>query len=296
MPVPPQPATLWLVRHGESAANLARNAAYAAAAERVEVAERDQDVPLSPLGERQADALGRWFAARPDAERPTVVVASPYERAHQTATRVVAAGAVAGGAASPTPVVLDERWREKELGLFFRVTHHGVRRHYPEQWALRQEQDVFYYRPPNGESGADVALRVRAALDDLGRDHAGERVLVVCHQVTILCARYVLERLTEAAVLAAWRAYDLANCSVTEYRAAADPRPAAPRMRRTRLNFTVPVEAGGPAAGDGAAVTAEPGAESPGAESPGAESPAAGPSVAGTVDAVDAVDVVDAAA
>lgn len=255
---PPAPATLWFVRHGESAANLARNAAYLAAAEEVEVAERDQDVPLSPLGERQADALGRWFAARPDVERPTVVLASPYERAHRTAVRLVAAGAVAGGRTDPAQVALDERWREKELGLFFRVTHHAVRRRYPEQWALREEQDVFYYRPPNGESGADVALRVRAALDDLGRDYAGERVLVVCHQVTILCARYVLERLTEAEVLAAWRAYDLANCSVTEYRATAAPRAAARRMMRTRLNFTVPVAVGGPAAGDGARVTIEP--------------------------------------
>jgi broad specificity phosphatase PhoE len=269
---PPAPAALWFVRHGESAANVARNAAYAAAVEEVDVAERDQDVPLSPLGERQADALGRWFAAQPDGERPTVVLASPYERAHRTAARVVAAGALAGGDPDPARVALDERWREKELGLFFRVTHHGVSRRYPEQWALRQEQDVFYYRPPNGESGADVALRVRAALGDLARDYAGERVLVVCHQVTILCARYVLERMTEAQVLAAWRAYDLANCSVTEYRPAADDgagdgagdgaRPGAPRLALARLNHTVPVEAGGPAADDGAPATAEPSAAS----------------------------------
>ena len=77
----------------------------------------------------------------------------------------------------------------------------------------------FYYRPPNGESGADVAGRVRAALDAVARDHAGERVLVVCHQITILCARYVLDRLSEEELSALWKRYDLANCSVTDVRA-----------------------------------------------------------------------------
>jgi broad specificity phosphatase PhoE len=255
MPPPPAPAALWFVRHGESAANVARNAAYAARAEEVDVPHRDADVPLSPLGERQADALGAWWAARPDAERPTVVLASPYERARRTAERVAAAGAALPGAGGrPPEIVLDERWREKELGLFFRITHHAVSRRYPEQWALRQEQDVFYYRPPNGESGADVAFRVRAALADAAREYAGERVLVVCHQVTILAARYVLERMTEPELLRAWRAYDLANCSVTEYR----PDAATGRLALARVNFTVPVREGGPGPGDEAAVTAEP--------------------------------------
>lgn len=253
MPAPP-PAALWFVRHGESAANVARNAAYAARAEEVEVRERDADVPLSALGERQADALGHWWAARPAEERPTVVLASPYVRARRTAERVVAAGAAMpnGDGAAPE-ILLDERWREKELGLFFRVTHHAISRRHPEQWALRQEQDVFYYRPPNGESGADVAQRVRAALGDAARDYAGERVLVVCHQVTILAVRYVLERMTEDALMRAWRAYDLANCSVTEYRPG-----AGGRLALARLNFTVPVAEGGPGAGDETPVTAEP--------------------------------------
>ena len=89
---------------------------------------------------------------------------------------------------APERILLDERWREKELGLFFRITHHAVSRRYPEQWALRQEQDVFYYRPPNGESGADVAQRVRAALGDAGREYAGERVLDFNRATNPLCA------------------------------------------------------------------------------------------------------------
>ncbi len=243
MPQPPAPATLWLVRHGESAANVAREAALATASADIDITHSDLDVPLSALGERQATALGRWWSEQPVGERPTVVVASPYARARRTAERIVAAGALApeavgsGNGASPVPeVLLDERWREKELGLFYTLTHHGVAQRHPEQWALRQQLGHFYYRPPNGESGADVALRVRAALDAVAREHAGERVLVVCHQIVILCARYVLDRLDEGGLGELWRRYDLANCSVTTYRP-----DMTGRLALARYNFTVPL-------------------------------------------------------
>jgi broad specificity phosphatase PhoE len=239
---PPAPATLWLVRHGESVANVARNAALAAGAPEIDLALSDLEVPLSPLGERQATALGRWFGERPAAERPTVVVASPYARARRTAELVVA-----GLGDLAAPIVLDERWREKELGLFYTLTANGVAQRHPEQWALRQQLGHFYYRPPNGESGADVAFRVRAALDAVAREYAGERVLVVCHQIVILCARYVLDRLDEEGLARLWRQYDLANCSVTTYRP-----DATGRLALAGYNFTVPLIE------EGASVTTEP--------------------------------------
>ena len=244
MPHPPAPATLWLVRHGESAANVAREAALASESAEIDITHSDLEVPLSARGERQAAALGRWWSEQPADQRPTVVVASPYTRARHTAERIVAAGALAPEAAvpgangdgAPAPVLLDERWREKELGLFYTLTRFGVEQRFPEQWALRQQLGHFYYRPPNGESGADVAFRVRAALDAVAREHAGERVLVVCHQIVILCARYVLDRLDERGLGELWRRYDLANCSVTTYRP-----DATGRLALERYNFTVPL-------------------------------------------------------
>ena len=251
---PAGPAALWFVRHGESVANVAREAAFARDAEEVDMDVRDMDVLLSPRGERQATALGQWFAERPVEQRPTVIIASPYRRARDTAARIVAAGGSAAGPLADDEhaedrLLLDERFREKELGLYSRVTYRGVQRRFPEQWALRQELGLFYYRPPNGESGVDVAFRVRAGLEAVAREYAGERVLVVCHQVTILCGRYVLERMTEDELHRAWRAYDLANCSVTEYR----PDPArGGRLALRQLNFTVPISE------EGEAVTADP--------------------------------------
>ncbi len=85
------PQTLWIVRHGQSAGNVARDAAELGGLAAIDIADRDVDVPLSPLGEQQADALGDWFADLPDAEQPEVVLSSPYVRACQTGDRVLAA-------------------------------------------------------------------------------------------------------------------------------------------------------------------------------------------------------------
>ena len=52
------PSRLWLVRHGESAGNVARDAAHAIGSENIDIKARDVDVPLSELGERQAAVLG----------------------------------------------------------------------------------------------------------------------------------------------------------------------------------------------------------------------------------------------
>src|SRR5919199_1175360 len=79
------PDVLWLVRHGESAGNVARDAALAERRAIIDIATRDVDVPLSALGERQSRALGRWFGQQPESERPEIILCSPYVRAHQTA-------------------------------------------------------------------------------------------------------------------------------------------------------------------------------------------------------------------
>ena len=65
------PQSLWIVRHGQSAGNVARDAAEAAGLRIIDIATRDVDVPLSDLGVRQAEALGAWFGGMPRDERPT---------------------------------------------------------------------------------------------------------------------------------------------------------------------------------------------------------------------------------
>src|SRR3954465_3205333 len=177
------PARLDLIRHGESAGNVANDQAHARRLEMLDLATRDMDVPLSPRGEEQAVALGRWFAG----QHPDLIAASPYRRAVSTAPIAL------DDAGRDDRVRLDERLREREFGILDRLTRAGIEARFPEQAAARAFLGKFYHRPPGGESWADVALRLRSLIDSIGREYAGERLLVVSHQVVISVFRYLLE-------------------------------------------------------------------------------------------------------
>jgi broad specificity phosphatase PhoE len=209
------PEQLWLLRHAESMGNVASARAASAGLEVVEVDRRDADMDLSPLGVRQAEALGRWLAERPPEEAPTVVYSSPYLRARRTAE-------IALRHSPATGLRLDERLRDRDLGAFDRLTGRGIAARYPDQAELRRWWGKFYHRPPSGESWTDVLLRLRSFLGTLRQDCAGERVAIVAHDVIVLLCRYLFEDLDEPTVLALGREQPVANCGLTRYRRAGD--------------------------------------------------------------------------
>jgi probable phosphoglycerate mutase len=235
------PASLWLVRHGESAGNVARDAAEAAGLPMIDVANRDMDVPLSERGTSQAQALGEWLGRQPEDQRPTHTIASPYVRAQDTARLVLEAS---GCPADDIEIEVDERLREREFGILDRLTRAGIEQRYPEQAAARAFLGKFYHRPPGGESWADVALRLRSVLDTMGRQYAGDRLLVVSHQVVVLVMRYLLEQLTEQELLAIDKAEELANCGLAVFEFDPDIGRHG-GMRLTRWNDTSPLERAG---------------------------------------------------
>ncbi|MEV6495867.1 histidine phosphatase family protein, partial [Actinoplanes sp. NPDC051633] len=75
-----------------------------------------------------------------------------------------------------------------------------------------------YYRPPGGESWADVLLRLRSLLRDVRDDHPGGRVLLFGHEATVLLVRYLTERLDEAELMTVARATTIANASISSWR------------------------------------------------------------------------------
>ena len=245
------PDRLYVVRHGESAGNVARDAAVEAGEHMIDIDVRDVDVQLSQLGQRQAVAVGRWFSQLPPEDRPNIVLTSPYLRARHSAGLIVKTADLREDSYS---LIVDERFREKEFGILDRLTAVGVKEQFPDQAEFRRLLGKFYHRPPGGESWCDVILRLRSATEMISREYCGERVLIVCHAVVVLCMRYILEHLTEDELLAIDKKAEVANCSVTMYE---HDETLGPRgnLRLKLFNFVAPLEEAG------APVTSEPDAK-----------------------------------
>jgi broad specificity phosphatase PhoE len=245
------PDRLYVVRHGESAGNVARDAAVEAGEHMIDIDVRDVDVPLSQLGQNQSVAVGRWFGQLPPEDRPNIVLTSPYLRARHTAGLIVKTAELKEDSYS---LIVDERFREKEFGILDRLTAVGVKEQFPDQAEFRRLLGKFYHRPPGGESWCDVILRLRSATEMISREYCGQRVLIVCHAVVVLCMRYILEHLTEGELLAIDKKAEVANCSVTMYE---HDETLGPRgnLRLKMFNFVAPLEEAG------APVTSEPDAK-----------------------------------
>ena len=232
------PRTLWIVRHGQSAGNVARDAAEAQRLARIDIAFRDMDTPLSRLGEEQACALGAWFGTLPEKEQPQVILCSPYVRAMETARLMIDKGKL------KAKLRMDERLREKEFGILDRLTRYGITAQHPELAEQRSHVGKFYFRPPGGESWCDVILRLRSTVEMVTREYVGQNVLIVAHQVTVSCLRYLLEHLDEAAILGIDREGDVPNCGVTSYRAHKGEDEDSV-LKLDLVNFTAPLHQGG---------------------------------------------------
>ncbi|GAA1261777.1 histidine phosphatase family protein [Saccharothrix xinjiangensis] len=161
-----------LLRHGQSLGNV-DELAYC----RIP----DHSLPLTEVGERQAREAGPRVKRLLDGERVAVYV-SPYVRTRSTLRHLDL-----GGQAERT--VAEPRLREQDWGNLQDPVQQEVLKH------QRHAFGHFFFRLPNGESGADVDDRLAAFLTDLEArmrepGHPAT-ALVVSHGLTIrlLCRR-----------------------------------------------------------------------------------------------------------
>jgi probable phosphoglycerate mutase len=195
---------IWFARHGESVGNVAAQRAESTGAESLALDLRDADVPLTDVGFEQAEALGAWLGEQ--GIRPTVW-SSPYLRARETARIACEHADLA------VDITLDERLRDRELGVLDLLTSSGVQARFPDEAARRLRLGKFWYRPPGGESWADVAFRARSVLTEIRL--AEGPTLIVAHDVVVTLCVYVLCRMTDAEILALARGQVVGNATVT---------------------------------------------------------------------------------
>jgi broad specificity phosphatase PhoE len=200
---------LLIVRHAESMGNVAREAAEASDTDTIAIDVRDADVALSDIGRGQSAALGQWLAELPSSRHPGRAWSSTYVRARQTAEIALAEAGL------DCPLRVDERLRDRELGILDRLTTRGVQTRYPGEAERRRYLGKFYYRPPGGESWADVVLRLRNFLSDLSTEVERGVVLIVAHDAVVLLLRYICEEFDEATLLDIARRRSVGNASIT---------------------------------------------------------------------------------
>jgi probable phosphoglycerate mutase len=211
-------AELVLVRHGQSMSNVAFPAADAEGLLEAEIGGRDTDVPLTDLGREQAAAVGEWLSGLPADERPQVPITSPYLRARETWRIAAEASGL-----DFRPAVTDDRLVDRLMGDLEMMTRAAIAQRFPDEAGRRAEAGEHEYTPPGGESFADIAVRLASFLDDLNREHAGERVIVVAHDAVVLMMRAVIERLSWDQVVAVEQAAgNVRNASITCFTAAGD--------------------------------------------------------------------------
>jgi broad specificity phosphatase PhoE len=205
------PNNLILVRHGESARNVAKDQMHKVR-EAIYWAPdmgRDQDTPLTQKGREQAIKMVDYVLSR--FAPPEIIIVSPFLRAVETAD------AFREESSTHPKFVIEERVREIEFGILDGLTAKGIRDKYPEEWARKQREGKYWYRPPGGENRPDVRDRVRDFLGTLTREYVGKTVVVVCHSVIVQVFRSLLERWDETEYIRADKEEDVKNCSVTAY-------------------------------------------------------------------------------
>lgn len=190
------PTRFVLVRHGQTRLSVDRR--YSGRG----------DVALTALGEQQASAAARRVAAMDGVSTESdlaPVIASPLERARQTAQAVAAAS---GG-----ELTFEDGLLETNFGDWDGLTFLEASKQYPElhgRWLGDPTVE-----PPNGESLEAVFDRVRSLRDELVQRHAGRTVVLVSHVTPI---KAMLRLGLDAGPSLFYRLHlDLASVSIVEF-------------------------------------------------------------------------------
>ena len=183
------PLDLYVIRHGESEANViveageqGDNSLYT----QDNVTVPDRSWRLTATGRKQADCIGRWLVSQQQLFDRYMV--SPYVRTRETAATM----------ALPKAKWEENRvLRERSWGEINTITKDEFKTNYARNWNFKNT-DPLYWRPPAGESIADVAEdRVHNILTSLSRKSDSESVVMVTHGDFMLALMLTIEDLAD---------------------------------------------------------------------------------------------------
>jgi broad specificity phosphatase PhoE len=160
---------VWFIRHAESLANIG------------EATETPREIPLSPQGLRQADALAETFSDRPD-----LIVTSPFDRARRTAEPLIRRFA-------DVPVVT---LNVQEFTYLSITRSRGTNSAERKPWTAKYwaSADPWYSDGDQAESLNEFFARVEAAVRELQAQNFGLAV-VFTHELVLKALLWISLRL-----------------------------------------------------------------------------------------------------
>lgn len=208
------PKNLFLVRHGQSEGNLVRKQFEESGNESFFSDEflglHESQYSLTELGVNQAKKAGEWFRENNFSVFDRMLVSNNV-RAMQTAAHLNITHA---------SWMIDFNLRERDGGLFNTIPPSKKDNDYNDHQKFYNTQ-AFLFRPPQGESIADVCERIKIVLDTLARECDGKDVIIVCHGHVMRAFRIILERMslqkTNAFLLGKETRDRVPNCSIIHY-------------------------------------------------------------------------------
>lgn len=186
------PIDLILIRHGESEGNAAKRLSEKgdhSAFEAITTKRHSRSYRLSKKGREQAVTAGKWLQEEFTKEGKTFdrFIVSEYTRAMETA----------GLLGLPDAVWYRNFYlTERDWGDIESSPEHERNEKFKDALEMRLIEP-FFWRPPNGESFAELCLRLDRVLHTLHRECGDKRVVIVCHGEVMRAFRVLLERMSQ---------------------------------------------------------------------------------------------------
>jgi NAD+ kinase len=183
------PVNLFVIRHGESAGNLAKRRSEAGDHDLIESLRGTHTSmwPLTEKGSDQAKTTGAILKCYLLMNRIHVdrMYVSSYTRAMQTASLL---------GLDDANWKIEARIAERNWGSLDRMSEEERQIKFKEELEMRRVEPYFW-APPGGENFNVLLTRIRDFIDTLDRSNY-ENVVIVCHGEVIKCFRIVLHGLT----------------------------------------------------------------------------------------------------
>ncbi|HVT74952.1 MAG TPA: histidine phosphatase family protein [Candidatus Paceibacterota bacterium] len=212
------PKNLILVRHGQSEGNVASGLSHHGDHSAFTEAFKDRHGStwrLSKKGREQALSAGKYLKQLGIVFDRHYV--SEYLRAMETASLLD---------------IPDAEWyvdfylRERDWGEMEVMSIEEREKRYADT-LRRRKASPFYWTPPNGQSMADLCLRVDRVIETLHRECAGRNVIIVCHGEVMSAFQVRLERMSQERFRELCLSRDpkvrINNCQIIHYTRADNP-------------------------------------------------------------------------